>query len=331
MVGMTSSALHPFNRLTPDLLLDAVESLGFRCDGHLLALNSYENRVYQVGLDEGAPLIAKFYRPERWSDAQILEEHDFALTLAASELPLVAPLLVAGATLHRHQDFRFALFPRRGGRAPELDDPATLAWLGRLLGRMHGHGAACSYHLRPTLDVESYGEASLRCILELSALPDELAASYEQVARLALDEVRRAFDRAGAVSWRRVHGDCHAGNVLWTPEGPHFVDLDDSCMAPAIQDLWMLLSGDRQQQQGQLLELMLGYEDFCDFDRRELYLLEALRTLRLLHYSAWLTRRRDDPAFPLAFPWFDTPQYWQERVAELRQQVLAMALPPLCV
>ncbi len=233
--------------------------------------------------------------------------------------------------LHHYQDFRLALFPRRGGHAPELDDADTLAWLGRFLGRMHAHGAVAPYHLRPTLDPDSYGEASLRCVQEQAQLPYDLAGPYEQAARQALDEVRRAFDRAGDISWRRVHGDCHVGNILWTQEGPHFVDLDDSCMAPALQDLWMLLSGNRAQQQAQLLELIVGYEDFCDFDRRELHLLEALRTLRLLHYSAWLTRRREDPAFVVAFPWFDTAQYWQERIAELQQQLEAMREAPLCV
>lgn len=331
MPAMTANSLHPFSRLTPDFLLDAVESLGLRCDGRLLALNSYENRVYQIGIEDGTPLVAKFYRPERWSDAQIQEEHDFAAELAERDIPVVTALAFGCRTLHHYQDFRLALFPRRGGHAPELDDANTLAWLGRLLGRMHAHGAVAPYHLRPTLDLASYGEASLRCVQEQAQLPYDLATPYEQAARQALDEVRRAFDRAGDISWRRVHGDCHVGNILWTQEGPHFVDLDDSCMAPALQDLWMLLSGDRAQQQAQLLELIVGYEDFCDFDRRELHLLEALRTLRLLHYSAWLTRRREDPAFVVAFPWFDTAQYWQERIVELQQQLEAMREAPLCV
>ena len=342
MEGM--EAIHPYSRLTPDVVLNALESLGLACDGRLLALNSYENRVYQVGLEEalaGAPpapsamAVAKFYRPGRWSDAQILEEHAFALELAASEIPVVAPLAFEGRTLHEREGFRFAVFPRRGGRAPDLEDEKTLVRLGRFIGRIHAVGAVRAFVERPRLGIEAFGEEPRDFLLAGGFVPADLAASWKQVAGLALEGVRHAYERAGDVAWIRVHGDCHPSNVLWTPDtgtsvgGPHFVDLDDSRTAPAVQDLWMLVSGDRGSMGRQLGRILEGYEDFAEFDDRELHLVEALRTLRLIHYSAWLARRWDDPAFPIAFPWFDTPRYWQDRILELREQVAALHEPPL--
>ena len=333
---------HPYSRLTPDTVLNAVEGVGLRCDGRLLALNSYENRVYQVGLEEACPgnpepgaVVAKFYRPARWSDDQILEEHAFAAELAESEIPVVAPLSFDGATLMHAEGFRFTVFPRRGGRAPELEDAKTLEWLGRFIGRIHAVGSARPFRHRPRLDIESFGEEPRAFLLESGFIPPDLVAPWKQAAELALEGVRHAFQRAGNVAWIRVHGDCHAANVLWTPDsgnspgGPHFVDLDDSRMAPAVQDLWMLISGDRRSMGSQLGHLLRGYEDFAEFDDRELHLVEALRTLRLLHYSAWLARRWDDPAFPIAFPGFNTPRYWQDRVLELREQIAAMQEEPL--
>ena len=326
---------HPYSRLTPDLILNALESLGLRCDGRLLALNSYENRVYQAGIDEGEAIVAKFYRPARWSDAQIGEEHAFAAELAAAEIPVVAPLAFAGETLHRFEDFRFAVYPRRGGRAPELDAPQVLEWLGRFIGRIHAVGAARPFVHRPALDIASFGEEPREFLLASGLIPQDLLAAWKQASELALEGVRHAFDRAGDVAMIRTHGDCHASNVLWTPVsangpgGPHFVDLDDSRMAPAVQDFWMLVSGDRHSMGQQLGRLLEGYEDFMEFDDRELHIVEALRTLRLLHYCAWLARRWDDPAFPAAFPWFNTQRYWQDRVLELREQVAALQEPPL--
>ncbi len=337
-------APHPYSRLTPDVVLNALEAVGLRCDGRLLALNSYENRVYQVGLEEesaGQPpraasfVVAKFYRPRRWSDAQILEEHELAGELAAAEIPVVAPLSLAGVTLHEREGFRFAVFPRRGGRAPDLENEEVLEWLGRFIGRIHRVGAAKPFAHRPQLDIETFGEEPRRFLLASGFIPAELVPSWTQAANLALEAVRHAFARAGDVAMIRVHGDCHPSNVLWTPDsgnapgGPHFVDLDDSRMAPAVQDLWMLVSGDRRSMGRQLRRLLEGYEDFAEFDDRELHLVEALRTLRLIHYSAWLARRWDDPAFPLAFPWFNTPRYWQDRVLELREQVATLQEPPL--
>jgi Ser/Thr protein kinase RdoA (MazF antagonist) len=327
---------HPYSRLTPDVVLNALEgAAGVRCDGRMLALNSYENRVYQVGIEDGTPVVAKFYRPERWSDAQILEEHAFAAELAAEEIPVVAPLAFDGRTLLEAEGFRFALFPRRGGRAPELEDEDTLEWLGRFLGRIHMVGRRAPFAHRPALDVASFGEEPRAFLLESGLIPGDLRPAWQAAADQALDAVRHAFQRAGAVAMLRVHGDCHAGNVLWTPAdgnrpgGPHFVDLDDARMAPAVQDLWMLVSGERASMARQLGAILAGYEDFAEFDDRELALVEALRTLRLLHYSAWLARRWDDPAFPIAFPWFNTPRYWQDRVLELREQIAALQEPPL--
>lgn len=326
---MTQESTPPFAGLTPDVLLDAVESLGLRASGSLLALNSYENRVYQLGMEDDLPLVAKFYRPGRWSDAQIMEEHAFSLELAEREIPVVPPLLFGNASLHHYQGFRFALFARRGGRVPELGDRNTLEWIGRFLGRIHALGQVLPYQFRPALDIRGFGEESVAYVLDGNVLPADLREVYRGVAAQALDGVRRCFERAGTVRQLRLHGDCHNGNMLWTDDGPHFVDFDDSRMGPAIQDLWMLLSGTRDEQSAQLADVLAGYEDFCDFDLRELYLLEGLRTLRLLHYAAWLARRWDDPAFPVAFPWFAQPRFWEEQILSLREQIALMDEPPL--
>ncbi|MBX9268221.1 serine/threonine protein kinase [Chromobacterium violaceum] len=326
---MDNAHTPPFAGLTPDAILDAVESLGLRASGSLLALNSYENRVYQVGLDDAAPLVAKFYRPARWSDEAILEEHAFSQQLAEREIPAVPPLAFGGRTLHGHGGFRFALFERRGGRVPELDRDETLQWVGRFLGRIHALGRIEGYRHRPTLDMQSFGREPVDFVLGGGWLPPELEAVYRGVAEQALQGVARCFERAGPVAQLRLHGDCHVGNLLWTDAGPHFVDFDDSRMGPAVQDLWMLLSGERAEQSRQLGEVLAGYEDFCEFDLRELNLLEALRTLRLLHYSAWLARRWHDPAFPAAFPWFGAPRYWEEQILALREQIALMDEPPL--
>lgn len=320
----------PFAALTPDCLLNALDSVGLHGDGRLLALNSYENRVYQVGMEEGPPLVVKVYRPARWSDAAILEEHEFLKELAEAELPAVPPLnLGRGLTLHHFEGFRFAVFPRQGGWAPELNDPSSLERMGRLIARIHAVGALRPYQTRPRLDIATFGDASRDYLLASPLLPAEMAEAYRSVTRMALDKVHTLFERAGDVAALRLHGDCYPGNILWTDDGPHFVDFDDSRMGPAIQDLWMLLSGERAERNRQLMDLMVGYEDFFDFDTREIQLIEALRTLRMMHYAAWLARRWDDPAFPAAFPWFDTPRYWQQHIIELREQVAAMDEPPL--
>ena len=326
---MDTAPLHPFAGLTPECVLDALESVELFADGRLLALNSYENRVYQIGMEEGPPVVAKFYRPARWSDAAILEEHAFVQELVEREIPVVPALTIGGATLHSFGGFKFAVFPRRGGRAPELDDPATLEWTGRFIGRIHAVGALGTYSERPALTPDTFGREPRDYLLANDFIPPELLAAYSSVSNQALDGVQRCYERAGESAVLRLHGDCHAGNVLWTPDGPHFVDFDDSRMGPAIQDLWMLLSGERHDMVRQMGDILAGYEDFCDFSPRELYLVEALRTLRLIHYSAWLARRWDDPAFPAAFPWFNTQRYWQDRILELREQVALMDEPPL--
>ena len=323
----------PYAGLTPDRMLDALASVGLHPDGRFLGLNSYENRVYQAWMEEGSPLVAKFYRPARWSEAQILEEHAFALELAEREIPVVAPLVMAGRTLHEFEGFRFAVYPRRGGRPPELEDRKTLEWIGRFLGRIHAIGAVRAFRDRPALDIEGFGDEPRAWLLKSGLVPADVMEAWKAATSLALEGVRRCFERAGKFKAIRLHGDCHSGNVLWTEggemSGPHFVDLDDCRNGPAVQDLWMLLSGDREAMTRQLADVLAGYEDFHEFDNRELPLIEALRTLRLLHYSAWIARRWDDPAFPAAFPWFGTQRYWQDRILEMREQIAAMDEEPL--
>lgn len=325
---MEANISHPFATLGPGRVLDAIDAAGLLTDGRLLALGSYENRVYQAGLDAGGFIVAKFYRPDRWSDEAILEEHAFTCMLAEAEIPVVPPItLPDGDTLAHHDGFRLAVFERRGGRSPELDDPAVLSWIGRFIGRIHGAGQVMPFRHRLTLDVQTWGEQPSAIVLASSHLPADLRDAYALAAQQALDGVRQCFERAGSVRQVSLHGDCHPGNVLWTDAGPHFVDFDDACTGPAVQDLWMLLSGDRSEMTRQLVELTSGYEDFAEFNPREAGLIEALRTLRLIHYAAWLARRWDDPAFPAAFPWFNTRGWWEEHVGNLSDQVARMAEP----
>jgi Ser/Thr protein kinase RdoA (MazF antagonist) len=331
-----TDARHPYETLTPDVVLDALASVGLYGDGRLMALGSYENRVYQVQLEDpyegAAVVVAKFYRPGRWSDEQILEEHAFAAELHEAEVPLVAPFAPQGRTLHHHAGFAFSVSPRRGGRTPELDDVEVLEWIGRYLARLHGVGARKSFALRPALDVQTFGEEPRDWLLGHEAIPLDVQGEWARACERALVQIREAFAAAEGAGVRslRLHGDCHPGNILWTPDaGPHFVDLDDARTGPAVQDLWMLLSGERAQRQRQLGALLDGYEQLRDFDRTELALVEALRTLRLIHYSAWLARRWDDPAFPLAFPWFGSSDYWRGQVQMLEEQMEAMEEPPL--
>jgi Ser/Thr protein kinase RdoA (MazF antagonist) len=320
----------PYTGLTPDALLDAVDAAGYRTDGTLLALNSYENRVYQVGVEAGPPLIAKFYRPGRWTDAAILEEHGFALELAEQEIPVVPPSKDAkGETLHHHGGYRYALFRRQGGRAPDLESEDHLEWLGRFMGRIHAVGRAKPFHHRHVIDMETYGRVPRDWLLESRFLPPELKPRYKEVTDLLLAGIGRCYKRAGKISLQRIHGDCHPGNLLWTDDGPHFVDFDDCGSGPAVQDLWMLLSGERSEMELQLAAVLEGYNQFADFDPSELWLVEPLRTLRMMHYAAWIARRWDDPAFPRAFPWFDGPRYWEEHLQALREQVPILDEEPL--
>jgi Ser/Thr protein kinase RdoA (MazF antagonist) len=315
---------HPYSGLTPDVVLDAAAAAGLQPDGRLLSLNSYENRVYQIWLDDNSAIVAKFYRPGRWSDAQIDEEHEFARELAEREIPVVAPThsLRAG-------NFRIAIYPRRGGRTPELGDPKALEWIGRFIGRIHAVGATRPFKSRETLTSQTFGHDARAFLLATDFIPADLLDAWKAVTQQALEGVERRFQ--GGHQAIRLHGDCHPGNILWTDQGPHFVDLDDARMGPALQDLWMLLSGNRDAMGRQMHHVLSGYEEFMDFDRGELRFLEALRTLRLIHYSAWIARRWDDPAFPAAFPWFNTQRYWQDRILELREQVALMEEEPLAV
>jgi Ser/Thr protein kinase RdoA (MazF antagonist) len=319
---------HPFDTLTPDLVIDAVESLGYLSDVRILALNSYENRVYQVGIEDQPPLIAKFYRPLRWTDAAIREEHRFSFELAENEIPVVAPLQREGESLFEHGGFRFALFPRRGGHAPEPGNLDQLYRLGQLLGRMHLVSSSKPFEHREALTAKGFGHASLEFLLEGGFIPKSLLPAYSSVARDLMAKVDAVYAR---VRYKpiRMHGDCHPGNLLYRDEAYHIVDLDDCRMGPAVQDLWMMLAGDRQERLRQIAELIDGYQEFHDFDPRELPLIEALRALRLIHHSAWLARRWDDPAFPRAFPWFAHERYWGDQVLALREQLSALDEEPL--
>ncbi len=326
---MQTSNQHPFDRLTPSFIMDAVETQGFYCDCRILALNSYENRVYQVGIEDDKPLIAKFYRPKRWSKQQIREEHLFTQELAEHELPVVAPWRnAAGESLFKYQDFRFALYPRKGGHAPELDNLEHLNVLGRLLGRIHLIGARTPFSERPKLDSQTFGHRNVELISE-NFIPANYRESYRSLTRDLLQIIDERFAQLADVRYLRTHGDCHSGNMLWREDAPNFVDFDDARMAPAVQDLWMLLSGAEEQQRRQLEKILEGYQEFNDFDFRELQLIEPLRTLRIINYSAWLATRWDDPAFPRTFPWFNTLQYWGEHILELREQMSALLEPAL--
>ena len=336
---------HPFATLTPDFVLDALASLGLVGDGRLMTLNSYENRVYLAHLESGTPfvdehraVVLKFYRPGRWSTEQIKEEHEFTLELIEAEVPVVGPLTVDGRTLHEYEGFHFSVSPRRGGRSPELSDGETLEWIGRFLARLHQVGSRANFVHRPAVDLASYGTQPREWLLANNHIPLEVERAWADISQQALDAVA-SFDglsgaNAGKLKSLRLHADCHAGNILWTPAeqpggGPHFVDMDDCRSGPAVQDLWMLLSGERTERQQQLGALVDGYEQMREFDRRELALIEPLRTLRMIHYSAWVARRWEDPAFPVAFSGFGTPDYWRGQIHTMAEQLEAMEETPL--
>jgi hypothetical protein len=333
---------HAFESLTPDVVLDALDAVGLRGDGRMTALSSYENRVYQVQLEDGRAVVAKFYRPKRWSQAQILEEHCFAQALMEAEIPVIGPLCLGGATLHTYGGFDFSVSPRRGGRAPELDDDEVLEWIGRFLARIHTVGAKQSFAVRPPLNLATFAQEPKHWLLAHEKVPLDVQSAWGRACDEAIALIARhptLTGQAAPIRLLRLHGDCHPGNILWTPTdaaasagpGPHFVDLDDARMGPAVQDLWMLLSGDRSQRSRQLGALVDGYEQFRPFDREELALIEPLRTLRLIHYSAWLARRWSDPTFPVNFPWFGSSDYWQGQVQMLVEQCEAMQEDPLVV
>jgi len=318
-----------YAKLSPSDVLNSIETFGFACDGRLLALNSYENRVYRVGLDDGSSIVAKFYRPGRWSDEAILEEHAFTLDLAELEIPVVAPTRIDNDTLLKTDDFRLSLFVNRGGRALDLENYDQLEQMGRFMGRIHRVGQANDFAHRPTLNIETFGHNARDFILQNDFIPGDLLNAYESLSAQLLDEVAHCYERAGSINLIRAHGDCHPSNILWTDNGPHIVDFDDARLAPAIQDLWMFLSGDRADQTVALDAVLTGYTEFCDFDARELHVVEALRTLRLIHYYGWLAKRWADPAFKIAFPWFNTQRCWEDHILSLREQAALLHEAPL--
>ncbi len=330
MTDATPDTVTGFHRLSPDQILNAVESQDWITDGCFLALNSYENRVYQVGIEDAEPLIAKFYRPDRWSDEAIQEEHTFTLELAADEIPVVAPLVDDyGDSLHQHDVFRFALYPRRGGRTPELEDPQQLEIIGRFLARIHALGEQTDFLHRPSVDIESYGVETSQWLLNSRQLPLGLESAYAPLIDDLLAKIKDHFRAAGDFKMLRVHGDAHPSNLLWREGQLHIVDFDDARMGPAVQDIWMFLSGDRQFRTARLADVLEGYTQFRDFDPRELHLIEALRTLRIIHYAVWLARRAEDPAFQLAFPWFYTAHFWDTHILTLKEQSAELDQLPL--
>jgi len=328
-----------YSKLDPDTIINAVESKGYLSDARILALNSYENRVYQVGIEEASPVIAKFYRPGRWNDQQIIEEHHFSKELHQLEIPAIPPLYLSQddspsklssekVSLFNYAGYRFSLYPRRGGRAPELTDPEHLYWLGKFLGRIHAVGKTDTFEHRPTLSIESFIIQPFEYILQHQFIPGLFIESYQAIVSDILKHVEKNYQQFPP-NLIRLHGDCHPGNILWTDKGPHFVDFDDSRNGPAIQDLWMLLSGDRNEQQKQLLDILEGYEEFCEFNAAELNLIESLRSMRIVHYAGWLAKRWEDPAFPKAFPWFNTESFWGEHILQLKEQLAILQEPPL--
>ena len=327
---------HPYQVLTPSVVLDALSGLGLAVDGRLSALSSYENRVYLAHLDDDSSVVAKFYRPARWSEAQIREEHAFTAELVAEDMPVVGPLLLNGMSLHEARvvhdgvdgHFWFSVSPRRGGRSPELDDPEVLMWIGRLMARLHLVGERQAFAVRPALNLHTFGELPRDQLVSQQQIAPEVQQQWVSLCDQALALVKQQMPTE--LKLLRLHGDCHPGNILWTPEGmpepgPHFVDMDDARMGPAVQDLWMLVHGEVSERRQKMEIVLEGYESVRRFDRRELRLIEPLRTLRIIHYSAWLAGRQDDPAFPMHFPWFGTSDYWRCQCDTLREQIEAMA------
>ncbi len=319
----------PFASLTPDAVLDAAEALGLAPDGRLFALNSYENRVYRVGRIDAEPVVLKFYRAGRWSDPQILEEHAFAAELAGQEIPVAPPLILAGSTLHRHREFRLAAFPLCAGTAPELDQPGARELLGRTLARIHAVGARRRFQYRSTMERSLLGAQARASLLRSPLLPEHMRQRYGEVSATLVNGIEAAFAAAAPLSLIRLHGDCHLGNILWQQRGPLLVDFDDCVNGPRIQDLWMFLSGNADEQQGQWAEIIEGYGQFGAVEFPELRLVEPLRAVRMLNHAAWVAERWTDPAFPRAFPWAAEARFWEGYVGDLMQQCQALEEPPL--
>ena len=317
-------------QLGPDEIISSIESAGYSCDGNLFALNSYENRVYRAGLSNGDAIVAKFYRPDRWPDSAIREEHAFTIELAENSLPVVAPIANEDQeTLMRHKQYRFALYPLQAGRPPELDNPGQLLELGRVMGRLHAIAAQSAFRHRPDIDIHTAGNSSSRYLLENEFIPGDLVQSYTTLSNDLFTRIQNCFERAGNFTTIRLHGDCHHGNILWHKDTPFILDFDDALTGPAVQDLWMFLSGDVHYMTGILSELLEGYTEYYAFNPGELNLIEALRTLRIINYAAWIARRWSDPAFPQAFPHFNTQHYWEDHILTLREQAAKMDEPAL--
>ena len=319
-----------YQNLSPNDVLNAIDSVGYKCDGCINTLNSYENRVYQIGIENDKPIVAKFYRPSRWSDAAITEEHEFSSLLYNEEIPVIAPLYDNNRrSLYQTSIFRFCLYKRIGGRTPELDNPEHLTQIGRTIARIHNFGAIEAFHHRATISISSFASETSQYLLEHDFIPADLLAAYEPLVDELIKKINQCFSNAGEVKYIRLHGDCHLGNILWNDNTPFMLDFDDTMMGPPVQDIWMLLSGDRSYMTARLHDVLIGYSQFRDFDPAELHLVEALRTLRIINYSCWIARRWQDPAFPMAFPWFNTQRYWQDHILSLREQSALMEEPPL--
>ncbi len=321
-----------YSKLDPDTVLDAAASTGFDVNASIIPLNSYENRVYQIGVHDSAPIITKFYRPCRWTNEAILEEHAFSIELAELEIPVIAPLPDnQNQTLHQFNGYRFAIFPKQAGRSPETDNLDHLYRIGRFIGRIHAVGATKAFKHRSSIEIQNYGYDSVDFLLNNDFIPSELKGSYQSTVDIILQKIETIFGQYQykSVPKQRIHGDCHLSNILWRDEGPHFVDLDDCITGPAVQDIWMLLSGDRAEMTAQLSEILEGYNEFNSFNPSQLVFIESLRALRLLHYSSWLAKRWNDPAFPHNFPWFNTVKYWQDQILILREQIALLDEEPL--
>ncbi|BAJ03935.1 serine/threonine protein kinase [Shewanella violacea] len=325
--AQTGSGFH-YQALTPDLILDAIESLDIFPETGLLALNSYENRVYQFRCDNGVRYVVKFYRPERWSNAQIQEEHDFSQSLFDEEIPIATPLIINERSLHEYKGFRFALFPSIGGRAFEVDNLEQLEATGRFIGRIHQYSKQGKFAHRDLINPQVLGDESLLWLKESGHVPSSLVLPYFTIVEQVLEKSKEIWNQQSP-KHIRLHGDLHPGNILWTPDGPGFVDLDDARTGPAIQDLWMMITGDSSQKQLQLEILLEAYEEFCEFDAKELRLIEPLRAMRMLHYNAWLSRRWEDPAFPMNFPWYAEERYWEQQILSFKEQLAILNEPAL--
>ncbi len=325
------SAKSAFESLGPNQILDSLDAVGWHTDGRVSGLNSYENRVYQVGLEDGSSVVAKFYRPHRWSDATILEEHQFSAELQDTDIPVICPIADdTGKTLHHFEDFRFCVFPRAGGRPPELDNPEQLEVIGRCMARLHLVGEQQKFEHRHQLTPDRLGDESVAFLLSSELLPSDCRDVYAGLSADILQKTHAEFDQCRGVQQLRIHGDFHPGNILWgSDQTPHLLDFDDCCSGPAIQDLWMFLSGDRPYATARLADILEGYTQFREFDPAELALVEPLRALRLIHYAAWIARRWEDPAFARAFPFFAERRFWDEHILGLREQRAAMDEAPL--